>query len=168
MGNWELAVFVVKILCSMYLEKFKKRFIESLVFHKKVAPCTEEEIDFLEQKLGMLLPIAYQEFLLWGGHKAGGLMEGSDCFYRHLLDIQETARLILEDDEFPRSLPEDAFVFFMHHDYQFLFFKTTRDDPEVYGYTEGQAQRNFTRFYYKYTDFLMDYLETLAEFIKKK
>ena len=148
----------------MYLEKFKERFTElSFTFRKKVSPCTKEEIDFLEQQLGISLPMAYKEFLLWGGHKAGGLMEGSDCFYRHLLNIQETARLILEDDGFPQPLPEDAFVFFMHHDYQFLFFKIARDDPEVYGYIEGQAKRNFTRCYYKYTDYLMDYLEKVGE-----
>ena len=153
----------------MYLEKFQKRFIESLTFHQQVSPCTEKEIDLLEQQLEMPLPIAYKEFLLWGGHKAGGLMKGSDCFYRHLLNIQETARLILEDDEFPQPLPEDAFVFFMHHDYQFLFFQTARDDPEVYGYIEKKTKRNFTRYYDKYTDFLLNYLEEMVKFrIKNK
>ncbi len=94
-----------------------------MVFNKKVSPCTEEEIDFLEQKLGISLPIAYKEFLLWGGHKAGGLMEGSDCFYQDLLDIQETAKLLLEDDEFPHSLPEDAFVFLCITVISFYFLK---------------------------------------------
>ena len=156
----------------MYLEQFKNRFLLefSLAFRQKVSPCTEEEINLLEEKLGLFLPMAYKEFLLWGGHKAGGLMEGSDCFYRHLLRNQETARSILEDDEFIKPLPEDAFVFFTHHDYMFLFFQTSYvEDPAVYGYTEKQVKKRFILCNPKYSDFLMDYLEREGEFrIKHK
>ena len=126
----------------MYLDNFKARFTKlSLAFRKKLSPCTEQEIYSVEKCLKISLPLAFREFLLWGGHSAGRLMEGSDCFLKHLLLNQETATSILADDQFLHPLPEDAFVFFMHQDYQFLFFLTSQgDDPPVYSYREQQKK----------------------------
>jgi hypothetical protein len=67
----------------MYLDKFKARFIElSTIYLKKITPSTKEEVSYLEEQLLLSLPLAYKEFLLWGGHSAGGLMQGSDCFFK--------------------------------------------------------------------------------------
>lgn len=153
----------------MYLDNFKVQFAKlSLAFRKKLSPCTEKEISSLEEHLGLSLPLAYKEFLLWGGHSAGGLMEGSDCFFKHLLLIQDTAKDILAEDQFSQLLPEYAFVFFMHQDYQFLFFKTFQeDDPPVYSYREHQKKTSFKQEYYKYSDFLTDILEKEAEWRMK-
>ncbi|MCU0546647.1 MAG: SMI1/KNR4 family protein [Oscillatoriaceae cyanobacterium Prado104] len=125
----------------MYLEKFKSRFAElSHRFPRKLIPCTKEQIYSLERRSGLTLPIAYKEFLLWGGVWAGGLFIGSNCFYDSLPELRKAAEELLESDEFPEPLPEDAFVFFMHQGYIFWFFKTSEgDDPPVYGYEEGGA-----------------------------
>jgi len=48
-------------------------------------------------------------------------MEGSSCFFKSLLDIQEIAVELLEDNQFPESRSPDAFVFFMHQGYYFMF-----------------------------------------------
>lgn len=153
----------------MYLNKFKKKFNNlSYVFRKKVEPCTEQEIFDMEKDLNLNFPQAYQEFLLWGGKKAGGLMEGSDCFIDNLKLNQETAKAILEDDCFAKSLPDDALVFFVHQDCQFLFFKTSHDsNPSVYSYIEQQSRTSFKLEYVNYTDFLIDILEKEAAWRKK-
>jgi hypothetical protein len=153
----------------MYLKQFKAKFENSRgVFRKKVEFCTNQEISNLEKRLNLTFPLAYKEFLLWGGKKAGGLMEGSDCFFENLELNQDTAKLILEDDNFPYSLPKDALVFFMHQDYQFLFFKTSDgDNPHVYSYQERQSKNSFKLEYLTYTSFLINILEKEAAWRKE-
>src|SRR6266481_1526061 len=77
---------------TMYLDGVKARFEElHLVRREKIIPCTEREIQLLEQQLGLPLPGAYQEFLLWMGHGAGGFLRGSDCFYDRLPPLRAWA-----------------------------------------------------------------------------
>ncbi|MCV3216215.1 SMI1/KNR4 family protein [Plectonema radiosum NIES-515] len=93
----------------MYLDKFKARFVElSSIYLKKITPCTKEEVSYLEEQLLLSLPLAYKEFLFWGGHSAGGLMKGSDCFFQNLLLNQETAKEILIEDKFTYPLNKMA------------------------------------------------------------
>src|SRR5207248_219520 len=108
------------------LEKLQQRF--PFVDPEKIVPCTEEEVRKLEQQVGLKLPQAYREFLLWMGHNGGGLLQGSDCFYQHLPRIQKGAVELLEEDGFPDPLPADAFVFLMHQGYQFDFFRVSEGD----------------------------------------
>ena len=152
----------------MYLDKFKSRFGEleylflgdKLVHSTKLIPCTEEEIYVIESSLQLSLPDAYKEFLLWGGNWVRGFMEGSSCFFKSLLNIQEIAIELLEENQFPESLPSDAFVFFMHQGYYFMFFKTSKgNNPPVYSYLDGQALLTFKNEYPSYSYFLEDELE---------
>jgi hypothetical protein len=90
-------------------------------------------------------------------------------FFQNLLLNQETAKEILIEDKFSYPLPEDAFVFFMHQDYQFLFFQISGgDDPHVYSYRQRQTKTSFKQEYYKYSDFLIDILEKEAEWCMRK
>nr|OEJ76198.1 hypothetical protein BH720_05915 [Desertifilum tharense IPPAS B-1220] len=131
-------------------------------------PCTEEEIFSLETDLNINLPKAYKEFLLWGGHEAGGLLEGSDCFFKHILNIQKWAIDLLNENDFPESLPKDAFVFYMHQGYEFMFFKISEgDDPPIYIYNELNNQSLFSKAYLKYSDFLLIFLEEQANYLKE-
>lgn len=153
----------------MYLDKFKSRFeaVKDLYLGDKLSlsteliPCTEEEILFLENRLQLSLPDAYKEFLLWGGRWARGFMYGSSFFFKDdFIDIQEVAVELLEDNQFPESLPADAFVFFMHQGYYFMFFRTSEgNNPPIYGYEDGQILLIFKNEYSTYTDFLTDQLE---------
>jgi hypothetical protein len=108
----------------MYLDKAKKKE-EALhqVGFEDLVPCTEDEIAFLERWLKRPCPQAYREFLHWMGYWGGGLFVGSDFFYERLMNMQEWARALLEEDHYPGELPEDAFVFFMHQGYRFYFFR---------------------------------------------
>ena len=119
---------------------------------KKVA--TEDEIIALEKQLGFNLPRMYRDIFSQIVHGAGNFWAGEDCFYKHLPLIQIWAKELLLEDEFPESLPNDAFVFFMHQGYQFNFFKLSEgDNPPVYSYLEGQTEREFIKTYEKFTDF---------------
>jgi hypothetical protein len=107
----------------MYLDMAKNRFQELYRFgYSTPIPCTKEEVEDLNKWVGHPLPEAYQEFLLWMGHSGGGFLNGSDCFYEHLKNIQVEAKELLREDHFPGVIPENAFVFFMHQGYQFIFF----------------------------------------------
>lgn len=150
----------------MYLDNLKVRFAElNIVRSDELLPCTEEEVRSLEQQLGISLPDAYKEFLLWMGHGAGGLMRGSDCFFEHLFEIRAWAIELLQENNFPEPLPDDAFVFFMHQGYQFSFLRTSEgDDPPTYSYHEGENQTSFTRSHERYSDFLATEIDIHAKF----
>lgn len=142
----------------MYLEKVKQQAEICLRFDPRpFIPCTLEEIEGIEQNIKHLLPGTYREFLLWMGRSGGGFLRGSDCFYKHLGDIQIWARELLEEDHFPGEIPENAFVFFMHQGYQFNFFSLNEgDNPPIYYYLEESPTRtSFLQIYPHFSDFLL-------------
>ena len=97
----------------MYLDRVKKQLIElRLASPDELLGCTQDEVIKLEVKLGFLLPKAYQEFILLMGNGAGKFLRGSDCFFRDLPCLKTWAIALLEENNFPESLPEDAFVTF--------------------------------------------------------
>jgi hypothetical protein len=124
----------------------------------KPVPCTPDEVRALEQQVGLVLPEAYKEFLLWMGHGAGGFLQESNCFYRHLLHNQQMAVALLEESNFPGSLPQDAFVFYNYEGYQFVFFRVSEgDNPPLYYYHEADEPTSFKRV-----------LDTFSEFIERE
>lgn len=149
----------------MYLDVLKARVAEQRLVNPKVLlPCKEEEISSIEQYFSISLPTAYKEFLLWMGHGAGGLMQGSDCFFRHLPYLREWAVELLQENNFSECLPDDAFVFFMHQGYQFSFFRTSEgEDPPTYFYCEGTNQNSFIKTHNRFSDFLATEIEIHAQ-----
>ncbi len=135
---------------------------------RKFVPCTEEEVAHLEEATHLSLPQTYREFLRTMGKDADLFLMGSDFMYPQLLNLQEVAREILIEDAFPQSLPEDAFVFFMHQGYQFGFFRTSEgDDPPVYWYVEQKEHEAFRCPYPQFTEFLLDMLRIEADIFRQ-
>jgi hypothetical protein len=141
----------------MYLENIKLEFLRRKLAYStaNIFPCSNQEISELEKKVGLRLPVAYKEFLMWGGNGVGSFMQGSRFRYEDLIGTQEIAKEMLEEDSSPDRLPADAFVFWMHGGYMFSFFRISEgDNPPVHHYCEGQnngkviwnKQRSFTRF----------------------
>ncbi len=63
-------------------------------------------------------------------------------------------------------MPEDAFVFFMHQGYQFMFFRLSEgDDPPVYYYGEGEGQDTFRVLQPSYSAFLETEIEGHAKLL---
>lgn len=118
-----------------------------------VQGCTQAEIAEIEESARMPLPSVYHEFLLQAGRRAGLFYEGSDMFYPGLLELREAACELLQEAHNDFLLPTDAFVFFMHQGYQFMYFRVVVGDadPPVYNYIEGdlmpeQAYERFSNF----------------------
>src|SRR5215469_1269484 len=144
-----------------YLEQVKARVDElHVLYPDRLVPCREEEVARLEQKIGRSLPEAYREFLLWMGHRTGGLWRGTHWLYEDLDAIQVDAVALMQQDAFPVTLPPDAFVFLMHAHYQFAFFRTSEgDDPPVYMYVETDEEIALKISNSHYSDFLLDLVE---------
>ena len=65
-------------MLNIYLNRAKKQFQilqESRKGSSETFPCSEKEVQKLEKNLGLRLPEAYKEFLLWIG-AGGGPLEG--------------------------------------------------------------------------------------------
>jgi hypothetical protein len=150
----------------MYLDGVKARFKElHLVRRKKIIPCTEREIRIMEQHIGLPLPGAYKEFLLWMGHGAGGFMRGSDCFYEHLPRLRAWAMELLWENGYAEPLPEDAFVFYMHQGYLFYFVRAGEgNDPPVYFYSEAMETPAFIIKHPNLADFLNYRIEVYVHY----
>jgi SMI1-KNR4 cell-wall len=151
----------------MYLDKIKQQLIElKLTLPIEQVGCTRDEVILLEQQLRISLPTAYQEFLLSMGHGAGKFLQGSDCFFQHLLSLQEWAVELLKENNFPKKLPDDAFVFYMHQGYQFSFFRLSEgDDPPTYSYCEGTNQTTFIKSHKRFSDFLKTEVEIQEKYL---
>jgi len=155
----------------MYLT-IAKKIKEASPFFSNDHPigCDEKEIEEIEMFIKGRLPKAYREFLLLMGHSCGQFLQGSDCFYKILKDLQVYAQDLLREDHNSGVLPEDAFVFFMHQGYYFLFFRLTEgDDPPIYSYLENMAQPEqsvMTKEYLCLNDFLVAEMETYIQLEK--
>jgi hypothetical protein len=131
--------------------------------------CTLEEIINLEKAINQKLPIAYKEFLVFCGYGLGDFEVGSDIFYEtDLVELQKDARDLLVENNFPRELPDDAFVFWMHGGYMFSFFRTSEgDNPPVHYYNEGLHKKDFVWNYQAhFTDFLITEMNDQARHIE--
>ena len=108
----------------MIVDEFIKQMENLKVLHRdSIEGCTTDEIAQLKkiQNIGKLPPL-YVEFLSKLGKKAGAFGVGSDMFYPVLLELKEEAIYIL--DEEAGLIPNDAFVFYIHHGYIVWYFRT--------------------------------------------
>lgn len=149
----------------MYLDEAKAAFSYSgLATPNEVRGCTDSEIAGIEQRIGHGLPAAYREFLVWMGHGAGDLFEGSNAFYQHLPSLLASAQELLQENNILTPMPNDAFVFFMHQGYQCMFFRLAEgENPPVYYYGEGEGQDTFRVLYPNYSSFLDTEIKGHAE-----
>ena len=150
----------------MYLNQVKQQIKAlKLALPEELLGCKENEIIGIQQ-LGISLPAAYQEFLLWMGHGAGKFLRGSDCFFQHLPYLPEWALELLQENNFPENLPDDAFIFLMHQGYQFRFFRLLEgDDPAIYSYCEGTKQTSFIKSHERFSDFLETEVKIHAQYL---
>ena len=105
----------------------------------------EEEIqEFIHDFPSIKLPTAYIEFMRYAGH--GQYWIGSDYSLKRVKHLQESARALLDENDFPHKLREEDFVFYMHQGYIFCFFNLNEgDNPQVYYYDEGEDMDDFVK-----------------------
>lgn len=122
-------------------------------------PCSELEIQKLEEYIGRELPQAYKEYLGTMGKYSGIVNVGTNCFYDDLFEIKQDAIELLLENKIDVKLPDDSFVFYMHQGYQFLFFKLDEgENPPVYGYNEGSAVPYFETCCDSFSNYLLEVL----------
>ena len=95
--------------------------------------CSDAEIDTLEERVNMKLPGLFKDYLRRMGWSAGEMLQGSDVRFGclHLLTGEGREELGLSGVD----LPQDAFVFFAHQGYDYMYFLVSDDDdPAVYRY----------------------------------
>ena len=100
--------------------------------------CSEADIVALEKEFARPFPAAYREFLLLFGHNPAGFFSGGSYFEAYQLrNMQEEADEILTRNG-EKELGSDEFVFFIHQNYSFYFFKLNgEDDPDIFLCIEG-------------------------------
>lgn len=122
-----------------FIEDFTENLIRSgLAFKSDIRACSNREVEFLENKFQIRLPIIYKAFLLKMGHRAGRFCQGTDIFYEGVLTNREALEEVLQSDGYPFELRQTMFVFSCHQGYIFHFFNIEDSllDPPVYGYEE--------------------------------
>jgi hypothetical protein len=104
-------------------------------------PARPEEVNALEQRLGIKLPAAYKAFLLICGRDGGPELTGTDCSIGNVPTLRKSAEELLQDCGSPFQLPENAVVFLMHQGYVFAYFVAdgNTEDPAVFMYLEGDS-----------------------------
>ncbi|MBR8826817.1 MAG: SMI1/KNR4 family protein [Gomphosphaeria aponina SAG 52.96 = DSM 107014] len=144
----------------MYLEQIKQQLIAlNQGNFADLNCCNLKEIIKLEKQLGIKLPSAYQEFLRIMGKGAG----------QHLFELQPAAVELLEENDFPQVLPQDAFVFLMHQGYQFSFFRLSEgENPPTYSYCEGETQQDFIKSHERFSEFLATEVELNEKYLNLK
>lgn len=129
--------------------------------------CTDEEIQEVMQAQNVKrLPATFVEYLKVMGH--GGITEillGDNANYNSMLFLKKNFIEEVESYSPDFTLPNDVFVFFGHHDYEFAYFLTDNrdDDPPVFRHIIGDedAQKGAQSF--------TEYLEHLLKlYIKLK
>ncbi|MDI9363589.1 MAG: SMI1/KNR4 family protein [Flavobacterium sp.] len=132
------------------------------VFLKKngnrLKPLEPSEISIIESKFEVRLPIVYKRFLTLMGRGAGDYMLGSSVFFDELFSLRDGAIELLQENHMD-SLPEEAFVFWLHQGYQVAYFKLDDgDDPPIYYFSEGQNDKVFELKEKCLTDFFISQL----------
>lgn len=127
----------------------------------RVNPCTEEQVNLLENDLNMELPLAYREFLLWMGNYTGELFPDSEHEYHKLRSLNRWAKRILNEGNSSLELPDDAIVFWVAFNEAFCFLRLSEgDDPPVYAYKMGSNQ--FKRTHHYFSELLAEEIEKYA------
>jgi SMI1-KNR4 cell-wall len=157
-----------------YLKEFLIIFEEFLALTgEKVIPCTSTEVDVLESMLPhpYRLPLAYKEFLLYGGHRMGSLTSAAELDYRGA-EIQ--LEIGYHEDFFPRvygsnengRIPSDIFLIMEHQSYYYQFFLLTEgEDPPVYSWEKGKGGLvECDKFADSFSDFLWFNLKNAAAY----
>ena len=121
-------------------------------------PVEAAKITQLEMFYKVSLPGVYKQFLKLMGNGAGVYMQGSSVFFDEIYSLKQWAEELISDNNF-RSLPQHAFVFWMHQGYQLAYFNIGEgEDPPVYYFSEGKGGNDFELIEKTLTEFFISQL----------
>jgi hypothetical protein len=127
----------------MYLDRAKQRFQDFNQVRGRAeqgSPCTSEQVQLLEDCLGLALPGAYREFLLWSGN-GGGCFDKQPHHHDNRFRFADVfdgsnkiaAIEILKRNGYAEELPDDAIVFKVTDGGEFSFIRAGEgDNPPIH------------------------------------
>ena len=111
--------------------------------------------NFIDDFYPLSLPTQYIEFMRYAGN--GQFWKGSMYKFSEVKKLKEYAEELLSENDFPISLKESDFVFWMHGGYMFYYFNLDEgNDPPVYYYSECENLSDFVKCSSSFTDFVID------------
>ena len=139
----------------------KNNYLSFLKEHQDIIGETKglhtNEIQSIEQKFNVTLPVAYKQFLSYFGHDTGSLLNGYCMTYKELQENREDAIYELEFDDCRKDrvvLEEHYFFFAQWQGYSFLFFDCSiaEGNPPVFLFDTEKI----VKYKDSFTDFLND------------
>lgn len=130
-----------------------------------VEGCSIEEIICIENKLNIELPKAYKDFLMLMGKNAGPIFCGNNYEIYELISLQKEANEILYRRT-GTNLTKEVFVFSIHQNYAFQFFKLNENDnPKTYIFIEPEIPSEIKEGSKTFTDLIN---KQLSSYLKCK
>ena len=111
--------------------------------------------NFVDDFYPRILPAQYVEFMRYAGN--GDFWKGAMYKFSEVKKLKKYAEDLLSENDFPNTLKDNDFVFWMHGGYMFYFFNLDEgDDPPVYYYSECDNLSNFVKCSKSFTNFIID------------
>jgi hypothetical protein len=136
-------------------QKFRQRLIESsLAEDDLIIGCTTQEIEHVEHENDIILPLAYKEFLLTAGRRAGSFMKDCDVFYPGIIKLDKIVHET-SGDYFSKQEPCFVFINNDHSGYFCYFYRSCSDDPEIYGWRGRDEIFKCNNSFSEFMDFML-------------
>ena len=97
-----------------------------------------DKIISLESKLGVSLPNAYIEYLLWMGQDRAGLFRGTDCYIDDVIENNLALKETLIEENLSHFCDKESICFSSHQGYILHWFYADDDidNPKCFEYAE--------------------------------
>ncbi len=106
--------------------------------------CSIDEIEHLMKAQSVsTLPKFYVDFMMQMGRvkPREGIFRGEDIDYLAAIEIKDNFVEFLDEPNIEWEIPDNIFVFWEHHGYQFYFFYVDQDnDSPIYRFAEGDNE----------------------------
>ncbi|HEY9640453.1 MAG TPA: SMI1/KNR4 family protein [Coleofasciculaceae cyanobacterium] len=154
----------------MYLDRLKN-LVKSLdgIESRDILACTEDEVNQLEQEMGLTFPKAYREFLLWCGKRLGKVVWDDRFYYPFQPEMKEEAiESLIFDQQDASFIDEHVIVIRTHEGCSYCFIRTDEeDDPPVYHFFSGRtvnlSYSHFSDYFYNEAIRYLKWYHGLAE-----
>lgn len=127
---------------ALITDLIRQRIAEGHAREADFRGCSDDEIGALESAVGLQLPGLFRDYLRAMGKSAGEMLRGSDVRFGCLHLLTAEGRQAMAADGV--ALPDDAFAFFAHQGYDYMYFQVSDglDDPPVYRFhTDWETPR---------------------------
>jgi hypothetical protein len=123
---------------------------------------TEEEVNALEQRLGVRLSKSHREFLLWMGKDHAGILSDARWYLR---DIEQFTQMLpdwLEDENQPAPEPGTFICCYNYAGYAsgWYMVPTDDEDPAMYLFVEGDEKHPKPYIWGKFSDWVLEFMES--------